>query len=63
MERQKAINITSTIGIATAPDDRIADWKGMLDNADKALYRGKGMGKNAVVALRCAHRQNSAAIH
>jgi diguanylate cyclase (GGDEF)-like protein len=59
----RKINITSTIGIATAPDDRIADWKGMLDNADKALYRGKGIGKNAVVALRGAHSQNSAAIH
>jgi diguanylate cyclase (GGDEF)-like protein len=59
----KKINITSTIGIATAPDDRIADWKGMLDNADKALYRGKGIGKNAVVVLRGTHKQNSAAIH
>jgi len=59
----KTINITSTIGIATAPNDRIADWGDMLANADKALYRGKGIGKNAVVALKGTTRQNSAAVH
>ena len=59
----KTITITSTIGIATAPDGRIADWRDMLDNADKALYRGKGIGKNAVVALKGTNRQDSAAVH
>jgi len=59
----KTITITSTIGIATAPDDRITDWGDMLDSADKALYRGKGIGKNAVVALKGTNRQNSAAGH
>ena len=35
----KAINITCSIGIASAPDDRIADWNDLLDKADQALYR------------------------
>jgi diguanylate cyclase (GGDEF)-like protein len=59
----KTIPVTSTIGIATAPDGRIADWRDLLDNADKALYRGKGIGKNAVVALKGTNRQDSAAVH
>jgi diguanylate cyclase (GGDEF)-like protein len=59
----KTINITSSIGIATAPDDRIADSGEMLDKADKALYRGKAIGKNVVVALKGTNRQNSLAVH
>jgi diguanylate cyclase (GGDEF)-like protein len=57
------IPVTSTIGIATAPDDRMAGWEEMLDSADKALYGGKKLGKNAVVAWKHAKRQDSVAIH
>jgi diguanylate cyclase (GGDEF)-like protein len=59
----KAITITSTIGIATAPDDRITGWADMLDNADKALYRGKRTGKNAVVALKVPRGPNPPPVH
>jgi diguanylate cyclase (GGDEF)-like protein len=58
--KRKTINITSSIGIATAPDERIADWVDMLDKVDKALYRGKELGKNVVVALEGGNRQSSA---
>jgi diguanylate cyclase len=57
----KSISIRSSIGIATAPDDRVADWLDMLDKADKALYRAKGIGKNVVVASKGSNRQSSAA--
>jgi diguanylate cyclase (GGDEF)-like protein len=57
----KSISISSSIGIATSPDDRIADCRDMLDKADKALYRGKAIGKNVVVALKGSTRQNSPA--
>jgi diguanylate cyclase len=46
----KTININCSIGIASAPDVRIADWNDMLDKADKALYRGKEIGRNVVVS-------------
>jgi diguanylate cyclase (GGDEF)-like protein len=55
--RGKSINITSSIGLATVPDDRIADWVEMLDKVDKALYRGKESGKNVVVSLKGGNRQ------
>jgi diguanylate cyclase (GGDEF)-like protein len=55
----KSIRISSSIGIATAPDDRIADCRDMLDKADKALYRGKAIGKNVVVALKGGTTHNS----
>jgi diguanylate cyclase (GGDEF)-like protein len=59
----KTVTITSTIGIATMPDDRICGWVDMLDKADKALYRGKSRGKNAVVALKETGGANTAADH
>jgi diguanylate cyclase (GGDEF)-like protein len=48
----EALNVTSTIGIASSLDDHVAAGGDMLDKADKALYKGKGIGKNAVVALK-----------
>jgi diguanylate cyclase (GGDEF)-like protein len=59
----KAITITSTIGIATAPDDRVTGMADMLDNADKALYRGKRTGKNAVVALKVPRGPNAPRVY
>jgi diguanylate cyclase (GGDEF)-like protein len=59
----KAINITCSIGIASAPDDRIANWNVLLDKADQALYRGKGTGKNVVFTFNTDKRQDSAANH
>ena len=58
----KTINITSSIGIATVPDDPIADWVDMLDKVDKALHRGKELGKNVVVSLMGTNRRCSAAV-
>jgi len=45
---KETFNITCSIGIASAPDDRIVGWNDLLDKADQALYRGKGTGKNVV---------------
>jgi len=59
----KAFNVTCSIGIATAPDDRIADWNDLLDKADQALYRGKRTGKNVVLAFNSGERQSSTADH
>jgi diguanylate cyclase (GGDEF)-like protein len=53
-------NITCSIGIASAPDDRIADWNDLLDKADQALYMGKGKGKNVVYTFNSDIRQSSA---
>jgi len=57
----KAIHITCSIGIASAPDDRIVDWNDLLDKADQALYRGKGTGKNIVFTFNTEKGQSSAA--
>jgi diguanylate cyclase (GGDEF)-like protein len=59
----KTISITSSIGIATAPDDPVSDWGRMLANADEALYRGKAIGRNVVVAFKGTNTQNSVAVH
>jgi diguanylate cyclase (GGDEF)-like protein len=56
-----AIKITCSIGIASAPDDRIANWNDLLDKADQALYRGKGTGKNIVFTFNTDKGQSSAA--
>jgi diguanylate cyclase (GGDEF)-like protein len=58
-----AINITCSIGIATALDNSIADWTDMLDKADQALYWGKGKGKNVVLAFNSDQRKSSAVDH
>jgi len=46
----KVFSITCSIGIATAPDDSIADWNDLLEKADQALYKGKGAGRNVVLS-------------
>jgi diguanylate cyclase (GGDEF)-like protein len=59
----KAINITCSIGIASAPEDRIANWNDLLDKADQALYRGKGTGKNVVFTFNTDERQDCTTNH
>ncbi|MGE5841144.1 MAG: GGDEF domain-containing protein, partial [Deltaproteobacteria bacterium] len=59
----EALSVTSTIGIASSPDDHVSAWGDLLEKADKALYEGKGIGKNAVVALKDASKRTSAMIH
>jgi len=58
-----AIRITCSIGIASAPDQRIANWNDLLDKADQALYRGKGAGKNVVFTFDTEGKPSSAADH
>jgi len=60
---RESFNITCSIGIASAPDDRIVDWNDLLDKADQALYRGKGTGKNIVFTFNTDKGQGSAANH
>lgn len=60
---REAFSITCSIGIASAPDDRIADWNDLLDKADQALYKGKGTGKNVVFTFNSDKGQRSAANH
>jgi diguanylate cyclase (GGDEF)-like protein len=44
------VTTTVSIGIATFPDDgRVLET--LLGNADAALYRAKGSGRNVVVAF------------
>jgi diguanylate cyclase (GGDEF)-like protein len=57
----ETFNITCSIGIASAPDDRIVDWNDLLDKADQALYRGKGTGKNIVFTFNTDKGQSPAA--
>ena len=57
----EAFKITCSIGIASAPDDCIADWNDLLDKADQALYVGKGKGKNVVFTFSSDKRQSSTA--
>lgn len=59
----EAFNITCSIGIASAPDDRIADWNDLLDKADQALYRGKGTGKNVVFTFDSDRGESSPTNH
>jgi len=58
---RETFNITCSIGIASAPDDRIVGWNDLLDKADQALYRGKGTGENVVFTFNPGQRQSSAA--
>lgn len=50
---EQELNITVSIGIATYPKDS-KDKKGLLNLADKALYRAKEAGRN-----RCVHYQDT----
>ena len=59
----ETFNITCSIGIASAPDDRIVGWNDLLDKADQALYRGKGTGKNVVFTFNTGQGQGTAEKH
>jgi len=52
----RAFSVTCSIGIASAPDSGIPDWNALLDKADKALYMGKGKGKNVVFSFNSDQR-------
>ncbi|MDD5435062.1 MAG: GGDEF domain-containing protein, partial [Nitrospira sp.] len=45
---EKPAKLTVSIGIATYPDDA-ATIEDLINNADRALYKAKGLGKNRVV--------------
>jgi len=59
----KVFSITCSIGIATAPDDSIADWNDLLEKADQALYKGKGAGRNVVLSYNPDGGQTSTGEH
>ena len=48
-EKQPGSNVTTTLGVATFPDDA-AELDTLLKKADDCLYEGKRKGKNIVVA-------------
>jgi diguanylate cyclase (GGDEF)-like protein len=48
-EKQPESNVTTTLGVATFPDDA-AELDTLLKKADDCLYEGKRKGKNIVVA-------------
>jgi len=48
-ENQQGGKLTASFGVATFPDDATCATE-LLDCADKAMYKGKSLGKNVVVA-------------
>ena len=48
-EKHPGSNVTTTLGVATFPDDAV-DLDTLLKKADDCLYEGKRKGKNIVVA-------------
>jgi diguanylate cyclase (GGDEF)-like protein len=40
------LQVTISIGVATAPSDRAGTVEGVIREADKALYRAKSAGRN-----------------
>ena len=60
---KETFNITCSIGIASAPDDRIVGWNDLLDKADQALYMGKGKGKNVVFTFNSDKSESCAVNH
>uniref|UniRef100_Q3AS41 diguanylate cyclase n=1 Tax=Chlorobium chlorochromatii (strain CaD3) TaxID=340177 RepID=Q3AS41_CHLCH len=42
--------LTISIGLATFPNDA-QDWHSLLNNADRALYKAKALGRNSVVSF------------
>jgi len=50
-EKQPLGRISLSAGVATFPD-QAGSLQELLDNADRALYRAKGAGKNQVVLYR-----------
>jgi diguanylate cyclase (GGDEF)-like protein len=47
----RSFNVTCSVGIASVPEDKVRDWGGLLDKADRALYMGKAEGRNIVIAF------------
>ena len=50
--RGKSVDVEISIGLATAPSTGIENSEGLLNAADRALYRAKTGGKNAVIAFK-----------
>ncbi len=51
--QQQPVAITASLGLSTLGDDA-NDLDQLLRNADAALYRAKGQGRNCVVAAEAA---------
>ncbi|MEI6847310.1 MAG: GGDEF domain-containing protein [Chlorobiaceae bacterium] len=49
-QHQPEGQLTVSIGIATFPGDAV-DWQNLINNADKALYKAKSIGRNNVVTF------------
>ena len=49
--KDQSFKVTCSIGIASVPEDKVTDWGGLLDKADRALYMGKAEGRNIVIAF------------
>jgi diguanylate cyclase (GGDEF)-like protein len=50
--RGKSVDVEISIGLATGPSTGIENSEGLLNAADRALYRAKKAGKNAVIAFK-----------
>lgn len=51
---ERSFSITCSTGVAAIADEGVHDWNELLNHADKALYRAKESGRNAVVAFGAA---------
>nr|HDN00151.1 diguanylate cyclase [Deltaproteobacteria bacterium] len=47
-DKDNLLHFTISLGIATFPDERIHNYKQIVECADKALYQAKGNGRNRV---------------
>jgi diguanylate cyclase (GGDEF)-like protein len=54
---QGSFSITCSAGVSAITDDGVHDWNQLLNEADKALYRAKESGRNAVRASSGIKRQ------
>ena len=50
--RGKSVDVEISIGLATGPSTGIENPEDLLNAADRALYRAKSAGKNAVIAFK-----------
>ncbi|MEJ2725667.1 MAG: GGDEF domain-containing protein, partial [Deltaproteobacteria bacterium] len=50
--RGKSVDVGISIGLATGPSTNIKNKEDLLNAADRALYRAKKSGKNAVIAFK-----------
>jgi diguanylate cyclase (GGDEF)-like protein len=50
--RGKSVDVEISIGLATGPSKGIKNTEDLLTAADRALYRAKKAGKNAVIAFK-----------